>query len=314
MDSQTTLKLPVIDFTKPDLKPGTVEWDLLKGQVEQALQEYSCFDALFHKIPLEIRDAIFGAMEELFDLPLQIKTRNVSELPYHGYLGQHPLVPLFESIGIEHANIVEKVEAQTSTFWPEGNTRFSKTIQSFSKQLSELDEMIRTMILEIFHLEKYIDEHMDSTGYLLRVMKYKGPKTTETQVGLKAHRDKNVVTILYQNEVHGLGVQRNDGEWIDVKPSKDSFIVTIGESLHAWLNGRLKSTYHRVMISGDKTRYSLGLFSFPKGGYIIKVPEELVDEAHPLLYKPFDYAEFLKFCCTEDGQKAHSSLKVYCGV
>ncbi|XP_022777149.1 probable 2-oxoglutarate-dependent dioxygenase AOP1 [Durio zibethinus] len=314
MGSQTALKLPVIDFTKPDLKPGTVVWNLVKSQVEQALQEYGCFEALFHKIPLEIREAILGAVEELFDLPLQIKTRNVSKLPYNGYIGQYPHLSLYESIGIDDPNNMEKVEAQTSTFWPEGNTRFSKTVQSFSKQLSELDEMIRRMILEIFHLEKYIDEHMNSTNYLLRVMKYKEPKTSETQLGLSAHTDKNLLTILYQNEVHGLGVQSNKEEWIDVKPSKDSFIVFVGECLHAWLNGRLKATYHRVMMSGDKPRYSLGLFSFPKGGCIMKAPEELVDEAHPSLYKPFDYAEFLKFCYSEEGRIPKSAIKAYCGV
>ena len=69
------------------------------------------------------------------------------------------------------------------------------------------------------------------------------------------------------------------------------------------------------MMSGEKTRYSLGLFSVSKGGYIIKAAEELVDEAHPLIYKPFDYVELLRFCYTEDGQKAESPvLKVYRGV
>ncbi|KAG4178981.1 hypothetical protein ERO13_A10G078500v2 [Gossypium hirsutum] len=313
MDSQSPLKLPVIDFTKPELKPGTPEWDLAKGQVQQALQHYGCFEALFDKIPLETREAVFGAMEELFDLPLQIKSRNVSEIPYHGYIGQHPKIPLFESIGFDDADVIEKAEAQTRTFWPQGNPSFSKTIQSFTKQLTELDQMIRRMILESFQVEKYVDEHMDSTGYLLKVMKYEGPKTSGTQVGLGAHTDQDVVTILYQNEVNGLEVQSSSGEWIGVKPSKDSFIVTIGESLHAWLNGRLKATYHRVMMSGDKPRYSLGLFTIPKAGYMIKAPEELVDEAHPLLYNPFDYAQFLGFYFSNEG-RYQSGLKAYCGV
>ncbi|XVF25064.1 hypothetical protein REPUB_Repub13aG0181400 [Reevesia pubescens] len=314
MGSETPLKLPVIDFSQPDLKPGTIEWDSVKGQVQQALQQYGSFEALFHRIPLELRETIFGALEELFDLPLQIKIRNRSKKAYHGYVGQHPQVPLYESMGFDAANIIEEVDAQTSTLWPQGNTSFSKTIQSFSKQLSELDQMVRRMILESFDLEKYMDEHMDSTNYLLRVMKYKGPKTTETKLGLSGHTDKNIVTILYQNEVDGLGVQSKNGEWIDVKPSKDSFIVMIGDSLNAWLNGRLHSPYHRVMMSGEKARYSAGLFSIPKGGYIIKAPDELVDEAHPLLFKPFDHVEFLGFYYTEAGQKSESALKEYCGV
>ncbi|OMP00180.1 Oxoglutarate/iron-dependent dioxygenase [Corchorus olitorius] len=308
------LKLPVIDFTKQELKPGSVEWDSVKGQVLQALQDYGCFEASFEKIPTELREAIFVAVKELFDLPLQTKIRNVSKKPFHGYVGQYPQVPLFESMGFDDADIIENVEAQTSKMWPQGNTDFSKTIQSFSKQLSDLDQMVRRMILESFNLEKYMDEHMDSTNYLLRVMKYKGPKTIETKLGLNSHTDKNIVTILYQNEVEGLAIQSKDGEWFDVKPSKDSFIVMIGESLYAWLNGRLHSPYHRVMMTGDKARYSMGLFSIPKAGYMIKAPEELVDEEHPLLFKPFDHIQFMGFYYTEAGQKAQSALKVFCGV
>ncbi|KAI9160271.1 hypothetical protein LWI28_006734 [Acer negundo] len=164
------------------------------------------------------------------------------------------------------------------------------------------------MVLESYGLEKYLDEHMNSTNYLLRVMKYKGPQTSETKLGLNAHTDKNIVTILFQNQVEGLEVQTKDGQWINVKPSPDCFIAM------AWTNGRLYSAYHRVMITGNAARYSAGLFSIPKGGFIIKAPEELVDEEHPRLFKPFDHVEFLGFYYTEAGQRVHSALKTYCGV
>ncbi|OMP00178.1 Oxoglutarate/iron-dependent dioxygenase [Corchorus olitorius] len=317
MGSETApLKLPIIDFAKPNLKPGTVEWDLVKGQVQQALQEYNCFEASFAKIPLELRGALFGALDELFDLPFEVKKRNVADKPYHGYIGQQPSVPLYESMGFKDAIVMENVDAQTRTWWPEGNPSFSETIHSFAKQVSELDQMVRRMILESFGIEKHVDEHMDSTDYLFRVNKYEGPKTgSETKVGLISHTDKNIVTILYQNDVGGLGIQSKNGEWIDVKPCKDSFIVMFGDSFHAYLNGRLNPTYHRVMMTGDRARYSVGLFSVPKVGYKIKAPEELVDEAHPLLYKPFEHAEFLRFHYSRrDEEDSRSSLKVYCGA
>ncbi|XP_038999731.1 2-oxoglutarate-dependent dioxygenase AOP2-like [Hibiscus syriacus] len=175
--------------------------------------------------------------------------------------------------------------------------------------------MIRRMILEIFQVEKYMDEHMESSECIFKIMKYKGPKTGEVQVGLEAHTDMTLVTILCQNEVKGLGLQSSSTEeWIDWIPSKDAFVVIIGESLHAWLNGRLKATYHRVMLTGDKPRYSVGLFTVPKPGYMIKAPEELVDEAHPLLYKPFGYAELLKFVVSHKGRHNRSGFEAYCGV
>ncbi|KAJ4835318.1 hypothetical protein Tsubulata_042120 [Turnera subulata] len=315
MGSESTLSLPIIDFSKLSLSSGaTDEWESVKSQVHKALEEYGCFEAKFDKVPIEIRNALFGSLEELFDLPLQTKLRNVSRKPYHGYVGQYPQVPLYESMGIDDANIYEKVDAITKMLWPEGNTTFSETIQSFSEKLTELDQVVRKMILESLGLEKYLDEHMDSTNYLLRVMKYKGPQSTDTKLGLTSHTDKNIVTILYQNDVVGLEVQTKDGEWITVKPSPDSFTVMIGDSLYAWVNGRLHSPWHRVMMTGNEARYSTGLFSIPKAGYIIKAPEEVIDEKHPLLFKPFDHVKFLGFYYTEAGQKSPSALKEYCGV
>ncbi|CAJ1951213.1 unnamed protein product [Sphenostylis stenocarpa] len=315
MGSGDTLKLPVIDFTDLKLEANNPNWEAVKSQVHKALVEYGCFEAIFHKVPLDLMKAIFGALQELFDLPLQTKILNVSQKPYHGYVGQYPMVPLYESMGIDDANVYEKVESMTNIMWPNGNPSFSKTIQSFSEQLSELDQIIRKMALESLGVENYLEEHMNSTNYLLRVMKYKGPQTSDTKLGLSTHTDKNIVTILCQNEVEGLEVLTKDGKWISYKPSSpDSFVAMIGDSLHAWSNGRFHSPFHRVMMSGNEARYSAGLFSVPKGGKIIKAPEELVDEEHPLLFKPYDHVEFLKYYYTEQGQREQFALHTYCGV
>lgn len=124
------IRLPVIDFSKPELKPGTPDWDSLRAQVRQALEEYGCFEALFNKVQLELRKALLGAIDELFDLPLPTKLRNISKRPFHGYIGQHPEVPLYESLGIDDANIPEKVENVANIFWPEGKQSFWYTSYS----------------------------------------------------------------------------------------------------------------------------------------------------------------------------------------
>ncbi|EOY26632.1 hypothetical protein QUC31_012130 [Theobroma cacao] len=312
---ETPLGLPIIDFSNKDLKQGTPEWDSVKIQVRKALQEFGCFEALVDEVPPELREAVFGALKELFDLPLETKMLNVSEKPYHGYLGVHPeRSPLYESFGIEDPNI-ENVEGLSNILWPEGNLAFSKPIHYLAEQVLGLERMVRRMILESLSLEKYMEEHMDSNYYLLRLMKYKGPETTEAKLGLYGHTDKNIMTILYQNnDVHALQVRAKDGEWIHVKPSPRSFIVMIGDPLKAWLNGHMHSPFHRVMMKGNETRFSTGLFSIPKAGYTIKAPEELVDEQHPLLFKPFTYDEFLGFLYTEAGQTAECALTDYCGV
>lgn len=91
--------------------------------------------------------------------------------------------------------------------------------------------------MESFGLEKYIDEHLNSTNYLFRLMKYTSPPADdddgleETKFGLRAHTDKNILTILHQYQVDGLEVKTKDEKWIKVKPSQDSFLVMVGDSL-----------------------------------------------------------------------------------
>ncbi|EEF46334.1 probable 2-oxoglutarate-dependent dioxygenase AOP1 [Ricinus communis] len=314
MGSETTFKLPAIDFSSTELKPGNPLWETVKSQVRKAAEEYGCFEALFQDISQELRKAMDGALEEIFALPLEIKKLNVSDRPFHGYIGSSSPLSLYESIGFDDPDNFHKVESFTNIMWPQGNINFSTTVHSFSKTLTELDQMIRKMIVESFGMEKYLDEHMNSAYNIFRVTKYAAPETTDKKTGLRAHTDKNTTSILYQNQIDGLEIQTKDGEWINVEFSPYSFIVIIGESLNAWTNGRLHSPCHRVMMSGSKTRYSAVLFTVPKEGYVIKAVEELVDDEHPLQFKPFEYLEYLKLRYAEVGKNFESPLKAYFGA
>lgn len=111
----------------------------------------------------------------------------------------------------------------------------NKNILSYTEILSELDMIVRKIVLESLGLEKYMDEHMNSTNYVLRVQKYDRPQSHEPQPGLLPHTDKNIITILQQlNHVRGLEVLTKDGlKWITVEPtSLSSFIVVAGISFH----------------------------------------------------------------------------------
>jgi isopenicillin N synthase-like dioxygenase len=312
--------IPLIYFSNEKLIPGDSEWESAKLKVVQALEEYGCFEARFRKInPGEvlIEELVFDETEKLFALPLEIKELNVSNKPYRGYIGNSPYVPLYESIGFEDANVFQEVEKSTNKFWPAGNPSFSKTIHDFSEKVAEFDQTIMKMILESFGLEKYFDEHLNSTNYLLRIMKYEAPKNKEAkEIGLTPHTDKNFLTILRQNQIEGLEVQTKDGQWIQVNPSPDSYIVFAGDALHAKLNGRIHSVCHRVVMSGNAAslRYSIALFSTPNPGCILNPAEEVVDEEHPLLFKPFRHEEYIDFVFKNEGWRHESPLKVFCGM
>ncbi|XP_038695522.1 probable 2-oxoglutarate-dependent dioxygenase AOP1 [Tripterygium wilfordii] len=319
MGSQTPLKLPVIDFTTPGaLKQGSPEWDSLKVQVREALKEYGCFEAVYDGLPPELRKSHFGVVEELFNLPTDVKKLNVYEKPFHGYRGHDPTV--YETMGVDRANVFQEVENFTNTLWPQGNPNLSKTIHSFSRQVAELDGVVRRMLLESLGIEKYWEEHINSSDYVLRVNRYLPSKNgDESHLGVLSHTDKTLTSILFENEVGGLEIQTKQGDWISVKLSSNSVLFMVGEALYAWANGHLHDAAHRVMMRGNITRYSTGLFTVPRAGYMLKVPKELVDEEHPLQFKPFDFFKYLNFFLTQQYNPVStvpevSNIKAYCGI
>ncbi|KAF8400724.1 hypothetical protein HHK36_014024 [Tetracentron sinense] len=90
MGSATPLKLPIIDFCKEDLKPGTIFWDSKNS---------GCFEAVYDEVSLELHNTFFQELEKLFDLPLETKLQNTTfNLPGFGFIRQLPFQPLTSSL------------------------------------------------------------------------------------------------------------------------------------------------------------------------------------------------------------------------
>lgn len=90
------------------------------------------------------------------------------------------------------------------------------------------------------------------------------------QFGVGPHTDFGVLTVLYQDSVGGLQVQRLDKSWIDAPPLDGTLVVNVGDLLHRWTAGEYRSTPHRVINSSRKERLSI-VFAYDPG------PETLID-------------------------------------
>ncbi|KAK6912128.1 Non-hem dioxygenase N-terminal domain [Dillenia turbinata] len=300
MVSETLPKLPVINLSNENLKPGTSDWISTCNDVTKALEEYGCFVAVYDRVPVELHNAVFSAAEELFTLPMETKRKNTSDKPYFGFVGGNPIVPLHESLGIDHGNTIESVQSFTSLMWPIGNNHFSESMLSYAKLVAELDQMVKKMVFESYGVGKYYESHIESTSYLLRPNKYRPPMDKETNIGVSSHTDKTFITILHQNHVNGLQTKVRDGKWISFDDASPSSFV-------AWSNDRIHSPNHQVIMNGDEVRYSLALFSF--SNEMVKVPEELVDDEHPLKFKPFDHFELLQHYYTDTGRSSECTVR-----
>ncbi|KAM1041471.1 hypothetical protein ACFX13_031389 [Malus domestica] len=71
-----------------------------------------------------------------------------------------------------------------------------------------------------------------------------------------------------------------------------SVIFLAGDAFQIWSNNRIRPCRHKVTLRENDVRYTFGVFARNKG--VIHVPNELVDEDHPLLYKPINHLDFLR--------------------
>ncbi|PON89435.1 Isopenicillin N synthase [Trema orientale] len=314
MESETVHKIPVINFSEENLKPGSDSWILVSKQIRYGLEEYGCFEIVHENFPLQLHKSIFDAAKEVFDLPKETKMQKTSDSPVSlNYVAPNPTAPLYENIAIYSPNTLEGAESFTSVMWPKGNNNFRETVYSFSKRLKELYETTTRMVFESYGVEGLFDSYRNSSFYMLRFLNYRARQTNDTNVGLVDHTDSSFITILHQIEVQGLQIKTKDCQWIDVKPSASSFIVIAGDALKAWSNDRIRACEHRVIINSEKKeRYSVGLFTLIKG--VIHVPKELVTDDYPLRYKPFDNLAFSRFYLTEEAKKLACRIKTFCGI
>ncbi|KAK4481903.1 hypothetical protein RD792_012815 [Penstemon davidsonii] len=314
MGSLTLPKLAVIDFTDENMKPGSEFWLSACKEMRQAFENHGCFVALYDKISPQLHKSIFQAADDLFDLPTEIKVQNINEKPYHGYVGQIPIVPLHEGLGIDYATTLEGAQTFTNLMWPNGNDSFCESSMAFAKTVAELEKKVIEMLFESFGVHKHVDSHIESTTYLLRFLKYRAPEIGETNMAFPSHTDKSFITILYQNHISGLEIRTRDGEWINVEFPPSSFVVMAGDACKAWSNDKVLSPNHKVTMgkNGTNTRYTIALFSFLSK--LVEVPQELVDEQHPLQFKPFVHVDLLNYYNTDHGRRSQNILQDFCGV
>lgn len=96
-------------------------------------------------------------------------------------------------------------------------------IERLARQLLEL--LTEGLGLDPTRFNHYVDkDRMMSMRFNL----YPPCPQPELAIGLRAHTDPHLLTILHQDEIAGLQVHIDD-EWVTVKPRPDCFVINIGD-------------------------------------------------------------------------------------
>ncbi|GLJ41136.1 hypothetical protein SUGI_0852030 [Cryptomeria japonica] len=311
--------LPVIDISEfPEDLDGEdlnqIRYHPLLPKLRKACKEWGFFFLVNHGIPVDLLQRAENVCRDLLAVPTEVKERilttgNVFETHYRG--------PNFQGFRLPDPSNPALVEKLCAKIYPDGNPIFCETIAAYSLSVSNLGNRITKVILASLGLDAnaFYHSHFENCGSVLRINGYSAGQLSMGEETLVSHTDIGCLTILYQDDVGGLQIRSEEGEWFNVKPLSHSFVVNMGDSFTAWSNGRCRSADHRVVYKGWRDRISFGFFTtFPEDTEIW-APVELVDDDNPRRYKPFIYSDFKKQIMSDKGNKEKATaLDKFAGI
>ena len=104
----------------------------------------------------------------------------------------------------------------------------------------------------------------------------------------KPHIDSGFLTLLAQDEVHGLQAQSMNKKWFDILPEDETLVLNFGLLLQKWTSGKILATTHRVIGYGVE-RFSIPFFLEPSVESLIKPLHKGINNN----FKPFYYGDYL---------------------
>lgn len=151
--------------------------------------------------------------------------------------------------------------------WPDALPELRTSALSWIARLGSVAErLLHELLTSIDAKPDFYDYAFAGHPHLrLKLVRYPGTAPDGAGQGVGTHKDYGFITLLLQDTVGGLQVERPDGSFLDVPPMPGAFVVNLGELLEVATNGYLKATRHRVISpAGARERFSVPFFYNPR--------------------------------------------------
>lgn len=267
--------IPVIDVGA--VEGSTRERRALAAQLSEVCHEIGFFIVTNHGVDPVLVDRVFDTMATFFALPDDDKLLIDKRASRH-FRG-------WEAEGAELTNNRPDIRQQVDlwTEWParaldikppelrllgpnqwlpdERLPGHRATVSEWMHELGGLADQL----LQLLSIGLGLDDHHFANFFgaepmsLTKLISY--PPTPKGAAGVNGHHDTGFLTVLAAGETPGLQVENPDGEWIEVPPHPDGFVINLGEMLQAMTGNYFVATPHRVITS--EPRLSAAYFHGP---------------------------------------------------
>jgi isopenicillin N synthase-like dioxygenase len=286
--SSSFTSVPVLDYSQlsaPETRP------LFIDQLQHALINVGFFYLSNHNV--DASDLI-SLIPNFFALPQEQK-ENIKMANSPHFLGYSKLGAEFTKGKVDHREQIDLATEHVCRWkegdpehyklwgppqWPDENAipGFKEVVNTYLNRVATLSYETASLIGEALGLgPKGLSQFYDAPELMqhrAKIVQY--PPTENYDQGVGPHYDAGFLTFLLQASPHaGLQVQNLTGDWIDVPPIPNTFVVNIGKALEFVTQGLARATSHRVLSpTGTSPRYSVPFFQ--NIGLDIKLAEHVL--------------------------------------
>jgi gibberellin 2-oxidase len=274
------VELPVIDVSRL-IDGAEEEREKCKEAIARASREWGFFQVINHGISMDVLEKMRQEQIRVFREPFDKKSKS-EKFSAGSYRWGTPSATSIRQLSWSEAFHVPMTDISDNKDF----TTLSSTMEKFSSESEALAYMLAEVLAEKSgQNSSFFKENCVRNTCYLRMNRYPPcPKPSEVY-GLMPHTDSDFLTILYQDQVGGLQLIK-DNRWIAVKPNPKALIINIGDLFQAWSNGMYKSVEHRVMTNPKVERFSTAYFMCPSYDAVIECSSD-----RPA-YRNFSFREF----------------------
>lgn len=290
--------LPVLDLRR--FRAGDAERAAFLADARHAAHDVGFFLVTGHGVDERVTDGVLAASREFFALPPQDRRaiENVASPQFRGWTRVGTEVTAGAADQREQLDVGPEREPLDlgpddpaylrlvgPNLWPPAMPSLRPAVLAWLDAADGvMREVLRVLAAALGQPETYFDAWFDDEAWRnLKLVRYPGRDTVDTEQGVGAHKDYGYLALLLQDDLGGLQVEALDGSWVDATPVPGTFVVNIGEMLEIATGGYLRATKHRVVSPpAGRDRYSVPVFLGPRLDAVVtplELPPDLAAQA-----------------------------------